>query len=381
MLARHLNLLRFAAENLARNARGYVVAGLGLLLASTLLLSGIAISEGLKQQALAAVRSGADVYCGWDRFGRDAALPRVELERLEGIEGVERAVPRIIGRAPLAGQLAVVIGVPLAELERHALELEGALPRSGSEVLIGSELARETGLVPGAQLALEAETIRLFRVAGVVRSSSALWSAKAVVCELSEAAQVFGDAEHVSDVCLYTRAGYEQLVAEAVTRLDRRFRVQTRTLVGEYVVRGMNLREGVFTLLWALALALAIPAFAVLSFQGLSPRRREIGLLKAEGWATGEVMEMVALENLLVSALIAGGSLILALIWVELLRAPLIAPFFLADLPLFPAIDIPARFTPLPPILALVFSLTVTMTGSIWGTWRAATTRPVEVLR
>jgi len=184
----------------------------------------------------------------------------------------------------------------------------------------------------------------------------------------------------VSDVCIYTRAGYENIVAEAVERLNPRFRVQTKQLVSEYVMRGMTLREGIFTVLFALALALAIPSFAVMTWLGHTPRRREIGLLKAEGWRTSDVLEMVALENVIVSLLAAGGSLFLAMIWVHWLRAPWITPFFLPDLPLFPAMDVPARFTPLPPLLALVFSLTVTMSGSIYTTWRTAITRPVEVL-
>ena len=60
---------------------------------------------------------------------------------------------------------------------------------------------------------------------------------------------------------------------------------------------------------------------------------------------------------------------------------PLVASFFLTDLSLFPEMTIPSRFLPLPPVLALMFSLVVTMTGSIYTTWRTAITPAVEVLR
>jgi ABC-type antimicrobial peptide transport system permease subunit len=114
---------------------------------------------------------------------------------------------------------------------------------------------------------------------------------------------------------------------------------------------------------------------------GASPRRREIGLLKSEGWSTFDVLEMVALENLLVSLFAAGAALSIALVWLHVLRAPLIAPLFLAELPAFPDIAIPSRFLPLPALLAFVFSVVVTMTGSIYTTWRTSITRPVDVLR
>jgi ABC-type antimicrobial peptide transport system permease subunit len=102
---------------------------------------------------------------------------------------------------------------------------------------------------------------------------------------------------------------------------------------------------------------------------------------KAEGWTTADVLALVAFENLLVAAAAAGLSLLLAELWVGLLRAPLIAPFFLPDLPLFPRIHLPARFTPIPALLAFCFSLAVTMSGSLLATWRTAVTRPAEVLR
>ncbi len=43
--------------------------------------------------------------------------------------------------------------------------------------------------------------------------------------------------------------------------------------------------------------------------------------------------------------------------------------------------EIPSQFLALPFLLSLTFSLAVTMTGSIFTTWRTAISRPVEVLR
>jgi ABC-type lipoprotein release transport system permease subunit len=380
-MGKHKNLLFAAADNLAHNPAGYLVAASGLALGLTLLTCGLAIQAGLAAEARGAVQAGADVYCTWDVFGRDGPVPRDKLAELSEIEGVTRAVPRIIGRVPLSGELAIVVGVPLAELAGAELDVAGEVPRSPDQLLVGFELARATGLSPGRTVALESRAIRLFQVSGVVSSTSSLWSAKAIVCDLDEAALVFGEQDAVSDVCLYTRPGYQHLVAEAVARLDARFRVQTQELVERYVARGMTLRGGAFTALFALALALAIPSFCVMTYLGHSPRRREIGLLKAEGWATTDVLEVVTLENLIVSAIVASGSIVVAFAWVELLGAPLIAPFFLPELPLFPGMRIPARFWPLPLVLAFVFSVVVTMTGSIATTWRTAVARPVDVIR
>ncbi|NOT02289.1 MAG: FtsX-like permease family protein [Phycisphaerales bacterium] len=381
MLGTHVNLLLLAAENVVGHWRAYLVAAAGLVLPLALLLCGVAVSEGLKADAVASVDAGADLYCTWDMFGRDAPLPLDKIAPLADIDGVTRAVPRIIGRTIVGSAVVLVVGVPLDQIRRAAPQVDGRLPADGSEVLIGNELARITGLSPGKTIALDAHSLRLFTVVGVVRSTSTLWSAKAVVCDIDEAATVFGESGHVTDVCLYARAGYESLAAESIERVDDRYRVQTKSIVHNYVVRGMSIREGVFTILFALALAWAIPSFAILTYMGHTPRRREIGLLKAEGWRTAHVLEMVACENVIVAVFAAASATFIAIVWLRVFRAPLIAPFFVPDLPLFPNIVLPARFLPLPGLLALVFSLVVTMTGSIYTTWRTSITRPVDTLR
>lgn len=381
MPGRTRNLFVAAAENVARNGLGYAVAALLLVLALTLLISGVAVSEGLKRDALGSVEAGADLYCTWDTFGRDSAVPAAEVARLAALPGVVRAMPRIVGRIGMGREVALLVGVPLAQLEAEPLPLQGTLPRSEAELVVGCELARSLGLKPGSHVGLDAAVVRIFTVSGVIDGSCALWSAKAVLVDLDEAQIVFGERERVSDVCLWVRAGSQDQVADAVRRLDPRFRVQTRSLVQGYVERGMTLRAGVFTLLFALALACAIASFAVVSWLGRTPRRREIALLKTMGWTPGDVLAMVVFENLLVSAFAAGLSLLLALVWIRVLGAPLIAPFFLPDLPLFPEIRVPARFTPMPALLAAVFSLAVTMSGSVLATWRTAVARPAEALQ
>lgn len=381
-MQRHVNLLRAAAENVARGWRVYLVAASGLVLALTLLLAGVAVGTGLAEQARALVEAGGDVHCTWDRFGRDTPVPRERLAALAAVEGVVRVVPRIVGRLPLGERLAVVLGLPLAEIEGADMAVEGRLPGSSAEVLVGVELARAAGLAPGRRLMLEtAATSRIYTVAGVFTPRSTPWSARVVVCDISDAAVLFDEEESVSDVVLHVRPGYADSVADAVQALEPRLRVQTRAFILRYVQRGFDLRTGAFSVLGALALAVALPTFALFTFLGYAPRRREIGILKSEGWRTSDVLEMVALENLLVSLLAACGALLLAALWVHGLRAPLVAPFFVPELPVFPELALPARFVPLPLVLAFVFSLAVTMTGSLWATWRTATARPAEALR
>jgi ABC-type lipoprotein release transport system permease subunit len=379
-LARHAALLRFAADNVVGRARAYLFACAGLVAGLALLLSGVAVGEGLRSVALDAVDAGADLYVTWDRFGREAPLARGQLDALRGIEGVTAVTPRILGRTRLDERVVVVIGVPLERLQEEDVPVLGRVPAAPNEVLLGAELARALDLRPGATIALEGDTLRLFEVSGIAQRRAALWSTNAVVLSLDEAALLFGEGEHVTDACVDVRPGYEGLVADAIGRLDRRFRVQTRSLVRAYVQRGISYRTGVFALLAAVALALSIPALVVTTWLGLAPRRREIALLMTDGWSVADVLELVALEGVLVALLSALAANALAVAWVGVLDAPGVAPFFVPGLGAFPASALHAEFLPLAPVLALAFSLTVVLVGSLPAAWRAASVRPAEVL-
>lgn len=374
--SRHFNLICAAIENLTRNVLVYLIASVALITGLTLLLATVAVSEGMKTQALRAVRSGADIYCTWDYFGRPGPFPRSEIETLSSIAGVTRTIPRIIGRTQVGEELAIVVGIPLHSLSDEKIQLSGTLPVPNPDrpqVLIGYELARHLNLNVGDRLTLQNVSSIVFQVAGITKTTSSLWSAKAIVCDINEAVILFDEPSHVSDVCLYTLTGAERRTQEIVQRTHDRVKAQTQEQVRNYVTLGMTLREGVFSGLFILALVLAIGSFSVITYHGFAPRRREIALLKAEGWNTTEIIEMIVVENTFVSFLSTALSLILAIIWVRIFRAAMIAPVLIAELPLFPEMDIPAIFTPLCPILATLFSLVVTMSGSIYTTWRTAT--------
>src|SRR3954470_18635503 len=177
-MARHLNLLLAASENVARNWPGYSVAASGLIAGLSLLLSGVAISEGLKLEALAGVAAGADVYCTWDVFGRDAPMPRDRVGPLRTIAGVTRLVPRIIGRVRLGDEPVILIGVPSLEIARAPFTLTGARPRAEGELLVGHELASRARLFPGRQIVLEGDVARVFTVSGVMAEGASYWSTR-----------------------------------------------------------------------------------------------------------------------------------------------------------------------------------------------------------
>jgi ABC-type antimicrobial peptide transport system permease subunit len=119
----------------------------------------------------------------------------------------------------------------------------------------------------------------------------------------------------------------------------------------------------------------------VTSGLGLSERRREIGILKATGWQTDEILLRGLVESFCLSLAGACLALLLAWVWLRVFNAWGVAAFFLAGVSAAPDFAVPFRLTPVPALLAFVLSFVVVLTGTLWSSWRAAIAAPREILR
>src|SRR5262249_41024757 len=119
----------------------------------------------------------------------------------------------------------------------------------------------------------------------------------------------------------------------------------------------------------------------VTSGVGLAERRREIGILKATGWQTDEVLLRGLVESFLLSLAGASLALVLAGAWVQGFHGHGLAGLFLEGSSFSPAFMVPSRFAPVPALLAFVLSFAVVMSGTLYSTWRAATASPAEAMR
>ena len=209
-----------------------------------------------------------------------------------------------------------------------------------------------------------------------------------MVMSLEDAADLFAMQGKATDLLIYTRPGYEKIVDLIIRASDKEqradeppLRVQTRELISRYSLRGFNIKAGVFAGFYCLVLGLGIPCIGLISGFGLAERRREIGVLKAFGWQTRDVLEMVALENLVLGLLSVPLIVIVSGVWIHLFNGAGIARYFLADLGILAPFPVPSKIFPLPLALGLILALVLTMVGSIYSTWKAAIVPPAEAMK
>ncbi len=124
----------------------------------------------------------------------------------------------------------------------------------------------------------------------------------------------------VTQLLLYKSSPSAPLAAESIidqmgTRGSRSgsLWIGTRKRINEIFLKGYDHRGGIYTVLFIIGAALAIPAFLVTSGFGLKELGREIGVLKAMGWRTYEILEKVFFENILISLAAVSISILLSM--------------------------------------------------------------------
>jgi len=245
---------------------------------------------------------------------------------------------------------------------------------TGDELSIGVRIFTIIDHVPYIQK-------KIFRISGIFDSASGIWTTDLVLMDIDEAISVYEMEDIVTDIAVYVRPGYAVSVVENIQKISSFFRVQTKNIARSYVEKGFNTKGGIFVVLYTVAFAIAIPAILVLSGFGLSGRKKEIGILKATGWQTLDVLEMVFFENIILACIAAPAALVISFIWIKLFNAPFIAQLFISGIESTAPFPVPSRIMPLPFILSFFFSLILTMVGSIYSTWKAAVVPPAEAMR
>jgi cell division protein FtsX len=373
-LRRQRYLIEFTLAALARRP-GKPLALLAVYTLIVFLLASVMLfAQSLRREAALVLAESPEVILQRLEMGRHALIPADYLERIGRIRGVSRMYGRLWGYF-----------YDPAVRANYTLMVPRDREIAAGEAVIGAGIARERGLGVGDWLGLRSAAGEPFalRVAGLLDAPTELVSADLMLLAAEDFRRFFGIAEdRFTDIALQVRNPREvRKVAEKLTRALP----DARPILREEVLRTYDAvfgwRQGVvFVLLSGAVLAFVI--FAWDRASGLSAEeRREIGILKAVGWETGDVIRMKLWEGAILSA---GAFLIgylLAYVHVFHLSAGLFEPVLKGWAVLYP------DFRPAPFVdglqVATLFCFTVFpyTAATIVPIWRAAITDPDTVMR
>lgn len=385
---KHVALVGEATRCLLRNPVRSAMVVIALVATLSPLVTALAVCEGVKHQYSGVVNDSADVYVARDYYGSNHAIELTMATRLAKIQGVTAVVPRTIGRTYVKGKFMAILGISSQFVPRSIHLVQGRKPAGRGEVMIGRTAAEYLDVKLGSRFSLKRNPELVFEVVGFFQSPFTIWNADLLVMSSDDASAVFGMRNRATDMLVFTRPGYQQIV-DIIIRMsdeDRQLaqpplRVQTKQIISRYSQRGFNIKSGVFAGFYALVLGLTIPSIGVISGFGLSARRREIGVIKALGWQTQEVLEMIAMENFILSLISVPLTIFVAWTWIHVFNGIGIARFIIADLDIIIPFQIPSELFPVPCALGGMLAVILTMVGSIYSTWRTAIVPPSEIMK
>jgi ABC-type lipoprotein release transport system permease subunit len=306
--------------------------------------------------------------------GRYDPIPVAYAEKISNIRGVISAGPRLWGYYfdPSVGA-------------NYTLLSPRNSPPSSAHIIIGNGIARSRIVSRGDIMSFRGYDglVRNYPVEGLISSESELVSSDLILISEADFRDLFQfPVTLATDIVVTVRNHNElPLIAKKVVEMLP----DTRPIIRDEMVRTYNAvfdwRGGLVMVLLSMAL-LAFVIFAWDKATGLSTEeRREIGLLKAIGWETSDIIAVKTYEGLLVSFFSFSSGILTAYLHVFLFSAFLFSPVLKGWSVLYPDF----RITPFIDLYqaAILFFLTVVpyTVATIIPSWRAAIVDPDSVMR
>lgn len=386
---RHCRVLDFAIAALRRNPLKTLVVIVVYSLLVAVLASLLFYLQACRRESRQLLAGAPQIVVQRIRGGRHELIPIDRADVIRGIRGVGIVTPRVWGYSfdPPTGATLTFWGadsVPGDTLD-FAVDGSGHEELSGGCCVVGSGLADLRFLGIGDRFPIRRADGTLFapRVVGVFTTTSALLSNDLVVLPTEDLRGIFGIDEDLStDIAVEVHNPNE--VANVARKILEQWpdtRTITRSQIQQTYDALFDWRGGV----WASMLLTCVAAFAILVWDkgtSLSDEEiRTVGLLKAIGWKSREVMELKLFEGAVVSIVSLVTGIILAevhLMWWDGFIFARVIKGWSVMFPTFPVNPVLDLST-----LLICTALTVVpfTAASLIPSWRAAVMDPDTVLR
>jgi len=373
-IERQRNIIDFTLSSLLRRKGKNVALVCVYTFVVFLLASVMFFIHSIKKEASIILKDAPEMVIQRMIAGRHELIPTGYMDKIKNIRGVSSVKPRLWGY-----YYDPVIGA------NYTLMVPENSDVHAGNIIIGQGISR-------ARLAFEGDSMEFrshdgkiidLEVKNILSLESELVSSDLVLISEDDFRRLFGGSkEYVTDLTLHVKNPRElSTIAVKIAELLPDTRIILRDEILRTYDAVFNWRGGMMIVILLGAL-LAFIIFAWDKASGLSQEeRKEIGILKAIGWETSDVILMkfwegmvVSLSSFLVGVLLAYGHVFFA-------SSALFEPALKGWAVLYP------RFKPVPFIdasqLATLFFLTVVpyTVATIIPSWRAATVDPDSVMR
>lgn len=373
-IERQKNVLDFTLSSLARRRAKNLALLAVYTLVVFLMASVLLATSSIKREAALVLREAPEMVVQRTVAGRQDPIPLAYLERIRDIPGVISSDGRLWGYYydPVTGA-------------NYTLLVPGDGAPGPGTITIGPGVARVRLALPGDVIEFKTlgGAVLELAVESLLPSASELASSDLILVSAADYGAIFGPPGGLATDLIVRVANPRELVTIAEKIAERL--PDTRIILRDEILRTY---DAVFSWrggLLALVLFGTLLAFIIVSWDkasGLSlEERREIGILKAVGWETSDVILMKFWEGASVSVTSFLMGTLLAYVHVHVFSARLFAPVLKGWAVLYP------QFRLIPSIdaseVTALFFLTVVpyAVATIIPAWRASITDPDAVMK
>ena len=389
---RQRNILDYALGSLWRNRFKNTAVFLVFSLVIFFVASFRLITSSLDNAAEQLLTAVPDITVQKMTAGRQDVLRYQDLAEVEELFGIKEIRPRIwgyyfdelnganytvIGDASFAGNqqlpgLSIVYGV-----------YDGVKQGVGS-VVIGQSVIDSKNLAGRYSFSLFRPDLSLksFYITGAFAKNTSLVTGDLIVMGIEDASDLFGmgDEELTDLVVSVSNPNEIDTIAKKISERLPGSRVVTKNQIRKTYRAAFGWRSG-FGLVCLLGSVAAFIIFAWDKASGFSEeQRREVGILKAVGWQTADVMSVRFWESVVISLLAFSIGYTLAWAHVLWFDGLLFRPVLLGWSVLSPPLSLLPVFRP--GDLMLIFSISILpyLAATVMPAWRSALVRPDSIV-
>jgi ABC-type lipoprotein release transport system permease subunit len=271
------------------------------------------------------------------------------------------------------------------------LEAGSFLSAQGSGmVVIGKGVSDLLGAKVGSVLTMLSESNEVFQyfVVGVFNSESTIYNADMILMSIGDAREFFDIGEdRASDLAVYLNdvepSSYNSVLNQVARQVSAitNSRVLTKDVVLKAQETTYGARSGYFSVTWYIILiAVAVIAFNQTVVVG-HESKFEVGLLKALGFSTTDVIQIRLIESLVLGALAASIGLTCGIVYDVVLNAPVLRDFMLGWATLYPNFAVPAFISAQTVFLTYAVTIVPLLFATVIPSWLNATVDPDIAMR
>jgi ABC-type antimicrobial peptide transport system permease subunit len=385
MIIKHLKIIDYALTSLLR--RKYKT--LAIISAFTIVVAALAsillFSSSLKYEAALVLDSAPDLIVQKIMGGRHDLIPLEYAEKIKKIPGIGEVTPRNWGYYydPLTKANFTIQGT--GSKAGSLQMLAGRLPSGSDECAIGAGVAalKKTGV--GGELILvdSSNTGVLYDVTGVFKAESAMLTNDLIILPNDTVRDFFGYPRgKATDIAVQVYNKNElQTAAAKIKKLFPDSRPITKTELVRTYDMVFNWRSGIMLSVFSAALI----AFCILAWDkatGISAdEKQEIGILKAIGWDTSDVLALKFWEGLIISLTSFLLGTITGFAHIFIFHSFFLAPVIKGWSVVFPEFDLVPQLNPYLVFTLGFLTIIPYVASTVIPAWKTAITDPETVMR